>query len=174
VTDDVLQRFTTSDPSALADLYAVYGGAVFTVSMSILGDRDLAADASQETFIKAWRAAASFDASRPFAPWIYAIARRTAVDMWRRQRRHRVEGADADSVEMPPEIAATWVKFEVRAAVDRLPEPERDVVRLTHLGGLTHAETAERLGVPVGTVKSRSSRAHSRLASWLGHLEDEK
>jgi RNA polymerase sigma-70 factor (ECF subfamily) len=58
----------------------------------------------------------------------------------------------------------------VRSALEKLPADERDVVRLAHLGGLTHREVAEELGVPIGTVKSRSARAHRRLAALLGHL----
>ena len=61
----------------------------------------------------------------------------------------------------------------MREAVDGLPPDERDVVRLQHFGGLTHPEVADRLGVPVGTVKSRSHRAHKRLAARLGHLREE-
>jgi DNA-directed RNA polymerase specialized sigma24 family protein len=60
-----------------------------------------------------------------------------------------------------------------RRAVAQLPEDEREVVRLQHFVGLTHAEIAARLGVPTGTVKSRSFRAHRRLAADLGHLRDE-
>jgi RNA polymerase sigma-70 factor (ECF subfamily) len=58
----------------------------------------------------------------------------------------------------------------VRTAVDQLPADEREVVRLSHFVGLTHREIAERLGVPLGTVKSRSNRAHRRLAALLGHV----
>jgi RNA polymerase sigma-70 factor (ECF subfamily) len=62
--------------------------------------------------------------------------------------------------------------WEVRRAVADLPPEEREVVRLQHLEGLTHAEIAERLGLPVGTVKSRSFRGHRRLAASLGHLNE--
>ena len=60
----------------------------------------------------------------------------------------------------------------MRAAIDTLPPDEREIVRLQHLEELTHTEVAERLGVPVGTVKSRSFRAHKRLAGMLGHLRE--
>jgi len=167
---DRLIRFSEQDPRAVADLYAEFGGAVFTVALSILGDRHLAADATQETFVKAWRGAHSFDVAREFGPWIYAIARRSSIDILRRRR--EVVSDEMEIAEEPPGIEDVWEAFEVRHAVDRLPEEEREVVRLTHLEGLTHSEAAERLGIPVGTVKSRSHRAHGRLAVFLGHVVD--
>jgi RNA polymerase sigma-70 factor, ECF subfamily len=72
-------------------------------------------------------------------------------------------------VEMP-DISAAWEAWEVRSAVSQLPVEERSVVRLAHLEGLTHAEIAVELGVPLGTVKSRSHRAHKRLVERLSHL----
>ena len=71
---------------------------------------------------------------------------------------------------MPIAFERTWEAFEVRAALDQLPSDEREVVRLAHFEGLTHSEIADRLDVPVGTVKSRSFRAHRRLAGLLAHL----
>ncbi len=173
VAQDLLTRFVGGDAAAVSELYAQYGGAVFTVTMSVLKDRELAADASQETFVKAWRNRTSYDPGRPFGPWLYAIARRAAIDVYRSQRRHQANDTETEVVDFPPGIEQTWETFEVRRAVDQLPREERDVVRLTHLDGFTHAQTAERLGVPVGTVKSRSSRAHQKLASWLRHISEE-
>lgn len=172
---DLAARFAHGDESAVAQLYAEYGGAVFTVAMSILRDRDLAAEATQQTFIKAWRAAGSYDPKRRFAPWIYAIARRTSIDIWRAERRRQplVSSAEAEAAELPPGIEQTWEMFEVRAALDVLSDEERSVVELTHYEGYTHTEAAEVLGVSVGTVKSRSHRAHRRLAEALSHLIDE-
>jgi RNA polymerase sigma-70 factor (ECF subfamily) len=73
---------------------------------------------------------------------------------------------------MPPGLETAWEVFEVRAALDRLPDAERVVVQLSHLEGLTHVEIADRLGIPVGTVKSRSHRAHQRLATLLSHVNE--
>ena len=168
----LLERFCTGDPSAVGELYAMFSGPVFTVAMSILRDRDLAADATQQTFVKAWQGAARFDPDREFGPWIYAIARRATIDLWRRERRRSV-GRAIEEVEVavtPPGIEQTWEAFEVRNALAQLSPEERDVIRLTHFLGLTHDETAERLGIPVGTVKSRSHRAHLRLAALLRHV----
>jgi RNA polymerase sigma-70 factor (ECF subfamily) len=76
-------------------------------------------------------------------------------------------------VTLPPSAEQAYDVWEVRRAIDELPEEERQVVRLQHLDGLTHAEVAARLDVPVGTVKSRSFRAHKRLAGRLGYLREE-
>jgi RNA polymerase sigma-70 factor (ECF subfamily) len=65
-----------------------------------------------------------------------------------------------------------WEVFEVRSALDRLPDEERQVVKLSHFDGLTHVEIAARLDIPVGTVKSRSYRAHKRLVEMLKHVEE--
>ncbi|MDZ7674746.1 MAG: sigma-70 family RNA polymerase sigma factor [Acidimicrobiales bacterium] len=173
--EDLQRRFRTGDPDAVRAVYRHYGGAVHTVARSIVGD-ELARDVAQQTFVKAWQAAATFDADRELAPWLYAIARRTAIDVLRAER-HPTRGGHAPAVDVGVETLSmerTWEVFEVRRAIDDLPDGEREVVRLSHLGGWTHAEIAEQLEVPVGTVKSRSARAHQRLAAALGHLLDSR
>ena len=126
---------------------------------------------SKGTFVKAWRAADTFNPDRELGPWLYTIARRQAIDTLRRER--RIEPAETevvDVVELPPSLESTWEAWEVRLAVDRLPDDEREVVRLAWFLGLSHPEIAEQLDVPIGTVKSRSHRAHRRLASLLAHV----
>lgn len=168
---EVLERFRLGDEAAVKAVYDRFGGPVFALSMSILGEHGLAADATQQTFIKAWRAASTYDAERSFAPWIYAIARRTAIDIYRRRSR-LVVSDDVDLPTFPPGLETVWEVFEVRAALDRLPDEERQVVKLSHFDGFTHVEIAERLDIPVGTVKSRSHRAHRRLVEMLKHVEE--
>lgn len=127
--------------------------------------------------MKAWRAATSFDPGRDLGPWLATIARRTAIDLHRREARRATSALDQE-VERPADIdVAAGVSrsselWEVRRAVDDLPPDEREVVRLQHLEGLTHPEVADRLRIPTGTVKSRSHRAHQRLAGRLGHLRE--
>ncbi len=171
VEREVLERFRIGDESAVKAIYDRFGGPVFALSMSILRDRGLAADATQQTFIKAWRAASTYDPERSFAPWIYTIARRTAIDIYRKQSRAR-PSENIEIVALPPNLETVWEIFEVRSALDQLPDDERHVVRLSHFEGLTHVEIAERLGIPVGTVKSRSHRAHQRLIELLRHVEE--
>jgi RNA polymerase sigma-70 factor (ECF subfamily) len=171
VDREVLERFRLGDEAAVKAVYGRFGGPVFALSMSILGEHGLAADATQQTFIKAWRAASTYDPDRSFAPWIYAIARRTAIDLYRKRSRIVVSD-EVDVVTFPPGLETVWEVFEVRSALDRLPDEEREVVKLSHFDGFTHVEIAERLDIPVGTVKSRSHRAHRRLVEMLKHVEE--
>lgn len=177
-SDRMMRRFRAGDPEAVRELYREYGRAVYAVARRALADRGLAEEAVQQTFLNAWRAADRFEAGRDPGPWLYAIARRVAIDLYRRERRHRADslrpgdGADAEIAVLSPSFEFTWEVWEVRTALDRLPEDERAVVRATHFLGLSHSQAAEQLGVPVGTVKSRSHRAHRRLAEMLGHLEE--
>ncbi len=169
-----MRRFSAGEPEAVRDLYERYGRAVFTVAFRSLGDRGLAEEAVQQTFLQAWRGASRFDPNRDPAPWLYAIARRVSVDMYRRERRHQDnERSDTEVAVLSPSFEGTWEAWEVRSALDELTEDERAIMRATHYLGLTHEETAERLGVPVGTVKSRSYRAHKRMAGLLAHLREE-
>lgn len=170
--DVVIARFREGDPDAVRAVYRKYSGAVHTVARSIVGDPELTADVVQQTFIKAWRAAASFDSTRDLAPWLYAIARRTAIDALRYERRptRGDHAPETDVAVTPISFERTWEIFEVRRAIDDLPDEERSVVRLSHLDGLSHPEIAQRLEIAVGTVKSRSYRAHRRLAAVLSHL----
>ncbi len=168
-----MRRFKGGDPEAVRELYELYGRSIFTVAYRALSDRGLAEEAVQQTFLQAWRAASRFDPEKEAGPWLYAIARRVAVDLYRRERRH--EGVERDAPEvaiLPPSFEGMWEAWQVRTALDRIPPDEREVLRATHFLGLTHEETAERLGVPVGTVKSRSFRAHRRMAGLLAHLRE--
>ncbi|HEX6301592.1 MAG TPA: RNA polymerase sigma factor [Acidimicrobiia bacterium] len=167
----MLDRFRDGDESAVKAVYERFRGPVFAISMSVLHDHGLAADATQQTFIKAWQAATTYDPERELAPWIYAIARRTAIDIYRKQSRS-VASEAVDSITLPPSLDTIWEVFEVRSALDRLPDEERLVIRLSHFDGLTHVEIAEHMGIPVGTVKSRSHRAHRRLLELLRHVEE--
>ncbi len=167
-----MDRFRAGEPDAVRALYRDYAGAVHTVAISIVRDRELANDVVQQTFVKAWRAASTFQDGREVAPWLYSIARHTAIDAVRAEARP-TRGGHEPEVEVPVDsesLEATWERFEIRRAVDALPEEEREVVRRSHLLGHTHEEIAQQLGVPIGTVKSRSSRAHKRLATSLAHL----
>lgn len=172
---DVVDRFIAGDADAVREIYRLHGRAVFSVARSMTGDRELAADVVQQTFLKAWRAAATFDGRRELAPWLYTIARRTAIDAMRTERRPTQGGhaPEVDGVVEPVSFERTWETYEVRRAIDRLSEAERRIVELSHRGGLTHEQIATQLNLPLGTVKSRLHRAHRRLAAALGYLRDE-
>ena len=151
---------------------------MYAVAFKVLGNRGLAEEATQQTFVKAWRAAQTFDERRELGPWLAAIARRVAIDVYRREAirttdpLESVAPGDPALVSTPPSVEAAYDVWEVREAVAQLPPEEQEIVRLQHLDGFTHAQIAERLGIAVGTVKSRSFRAHKRLAAMLGHLRE--
>jgi RNA polymerase sigma factor (sigma-70 family) len=172
VDSEVLGRFRAGDEEAVKTVYNRYSGAVYALSLAILRDPGRAADATQQTFVKAWRSASSFDPTREFAPWIYSIARRTAIDIYRKERR-RIPSDKVDAISEGTSMERVWEVFQVRAAVDLLSDEERQVVAMSHFEGLTHTEIAERLDIPLGTVKSRSHRAHRHLVELLDHLERE-
>jgi RNA polymerase sigma-70 factor (ECF subfamily) len=164
------------DEEAVRELVGRFGGLVFTVANRVLDDPAAAEDVAQQTFVQAWRHADSFEPGREFAPWLATIARRTAIDALRREQRRptsSLEDADpsqASLVTLPPSAEQIERVWAVRAAVESLDEPDREIMRLHYVEGHTHSEIAERLDIPIGTVKSRTHRAHRKLARRLNRL----
>jgi RNA polymerase sigma-70 factor (ECF subfamily) len=175
----VVAGFRDGDDAAVRKVYRAFAGLVFSVAMRVLDDRSLAEEVTQQTFLQAWRGAAAFEDGRDLAPWLATIARRCAIDAHRkRSRRPAMALADADPTEaalvtLPPSADQLSDVWQVRSAIESLPAGEQEIVRLQHLEGCTHIEIAERLGIAVGTVKSRSFRAHKSLLAALGHLRHE-
>ncbi len=176
VTEDELRRFRAGDPDAVRVVYREYARLVYAVCRRQLSSPELAEEAAQQTFVKAWRSADTVQPGRDLAPWLATIARRTAIDLYRRESRQSastledVAEGHPSLVEQPVAIEQTYDVWQVRQALDDLPEDERVIVQLQHLEGMTQAAVAERLRLPVGTVKSRSFRAHKKLAAALAHL----
>lgn len=171
-------RFATGDPDTIRVLYQTHGRLVFTIAFKVLGDAGLAEEATQQTFIKAWRGAASYDPQRSLVAWLTTIARNAALDIYRRERRNRshanIDSPDLGLATLPPSVEQLNDVLEVRSAVEELPDADRELIRLQHYDELTHHEIAEHLAIPIGTVKSRSFRAHRRLAGMLGHLRNDE
>ena len=168
----VRRRFRAGDPDAVRAFYEEFQRAVFAVAFRALGDRGLAEEAVQATFLQAWQASSRYDPERDPAPWLYAIARRAAIDVYRRERRHDASGDQPEMAALPETFEATWEAWEIRLSLDRLTDEERAVVRAIHFLGMSQREAAEFLSLPIGTIKSRSHRAHRRLAEMLSHLEE--
>ena len=175
----VVAGFRNGDEAAVREVYRTFGGLVFSVALRVLDDRSLAEEVTQQTFLQAWRSAASFEDGRDLAPWLATIARRCAIDAHRKRSRRPVTSlADASPgesalVTLPPSADQLSDAWQVRSAIEALPVGEQEIVRLQHLEGCTHSEIADRLGIAVGTVKSRSFRAHKSLLAALGHLRQE-
>jgi RNA polymerase sigma-70 factor (ECF subfamily) len=172
---ELASRFASGDADSVRVLYQTYGRLVFSVAYRVLGDTGLAEDATQQTFVQAWRGASSYDPNRPLGAWITTIAKRVAIDFYRRERTHRhlvdVDTADDPAlITLPPSLDQLEDVAQVRRALDELPTADRDLIRMQHFDELSHAEIARELEIPLGTVKSRTFRAHRRLAGLLAHL----
>ena len=178
VDTELLTAFRSRDPLAVRALYREYGRLVYAVALRALGRADLAEDATQQTFVRAWQAADRIDVDRDPAAWLATIAKRVAIDMYRREARRPASALDDVApdntalVTLPPELDTLDAVWRVRQAIDTLPSDESAIVRMQHLEGMTQSEISAKLDIPLGTVKSRSSRAHRKLASLLGHLRE--
>ncbi len=149
-------------------LVADHGPAMYRLAYRLLGDRHEAEDIVQETYRSAWKSRRLFRSGRGERAWLAAILRRRVADRWRRR-------APALQLSIPPQLepARTHDPLrneytdEVQRALDRLPEELRETLLLVVVGELTHQEAADLLGVPLGTVLSRVSRARTRLRDYL-------
>lgn len=166
----LLERIGRGDRGAFELLYRRYVRAVFGLALRRLGDRDRAEEAVQETFASIWRSAKSYRRERgPGAPWLYAVARHAIVDRSRIRDDEPADIPDHPSADVGPAEQAerSFVAWRVHRALEELPEKERTVVELAYWGGLSQSEVSEFLGVPLGTVKTRTRSALGRLAELL-------
>jgi RNA polymerase sigma-70 factor (ECF subfamily) len=166
----LLIRVAERDRAAFELLYRRYVRSVFGLALRRLRDRQRAEDAVQETFTAVWRSAGSYRPERgPAAPWLYAIARNAIVDRMRARHEPPAEVPDLASAEPGPSERAesSFVSWRVHRALEELPDKEREVVELAYWSGLSQSEVAEYLHIPLGTVKTRTRSALSRLAGVL-------
>ena len=172
-TDEDLLELVAArrDESAFDEIYGRYSRAVYTLVVRLIGDRAGSDDVVQQAFINVWRAAPGYRRERgPAKSWLYTIARNAAFDALRsREASSRWEIPDlADDGPGPDQRAsAAEEAFRVHAAVDQLPDREREVIELAYFHGLSQSEVAARLGAPLGTIKTRTRRALAHLANRL-------
>ena len=153
---------------AVGRLYDRYARRVYGLGLHQLGSATLAEELVQETFVRVWQRAAQFDPGRgSAATFIFTIARRMAVDIWRRRSVRPADGAEARDQAMPNGVDRLLVGLAVREALAALSEPHRQVLELAHGHALTQVEIAERLGIPLGTVKTRTYHALRALRRAL-------
>ena len=173
---------------AFSELVKRHQGTVFRIALRIVRDDGEASDAAQEAFLKAFRNLQSFDTARPFAPWLYRIARNHALDMVRSKGAslelleraasagddEEDEGAGAvgrdvadDAPDAFTQVAGAELARRIGDALARLDPKYREVIELYHYENLTYDEIAGTLGVPIGTVMTRIFRARGKLAELL-------
>ena len=168
----LLAQIARGDEAALAELYDRFGRIAYGLAARILRDQALAEDAVQDAFLGAWRTAAAFDPKRGTAStWLMTMVHRRAVDLVRREDRRKtsqLDDAPVASTETTDEQAAMREeRRRVQAALAQLPADQREALELAYYGGLTQSELAERLGVPLGTVKSRMFAGLAKLRDLL-------
>jgi RNA polymerase sigma-70 factor (ECF subfamily) len=167
---ELIERVAEGDRPAFEELYRRYARAVLGLALRHLGDRGRAEDAAQDAFFAIWRSARTYDPRRGTgAPWLYAVARNAITDGLRRSPEPTAELEDGPGEGPDPaEHAETsWVAWRVHRALEVLPEHERPVIELAYWQGLSQSEIAERLAIPLGTVKTRTRSALARLADAL-------
>ena len=178
---DLLAACAEGDEQALGSLYDRFGTVAYRLALRVLRDAALAEDAVQEAFLAVWRQAASFDSSRGKAStWILTLVHRRAVDLVRRQARFS-ELPDQLGVMAPQAVVSESAdddavlreaRGEVQAALATLSKAEREVLDLAYWGGLTQSEIATKLGIPSGTVKSRTFSALRHLREALSQVPE--
>ncbi|GII83455.1 RNA polymerase sigma factor SigK [Sphaerisporangium siamense] len=180
-TDDrsLHQRVVGGDESALGEVHTRHYPLVLSLALRVTRDRVVAEDIVQEVFVTFWERPLAFDPDRgTLRSWLATIAHRRAVDHVRSEQRHRVSvlGPRLTDPEPSPSPLEDWVlaadeAARVRRAVARLPGGLREPIELAYYRGRTYRQTAEDLGLPEGTVKSRIRMGLRRLADELAEEE---
>ena len=170
--EQVLEAVGRGDDDALGVLYDRFGRPAYRLAFRILRDSALAEDAVQEAFLAVWRSADAYKRERAKpSTWILTVVHRRAVDLVRREQSRRGEPLEVapEPVSGPADEDAVLRdrRAAVQAALTELPGEQRQALELAYYGGLTQSELAERLGVPLGPVKSRMFAGLGRLRELL-------
>lgn len=170
---ELLARASAGDNEALKSLYRSHRAVAYGVALRVLRDAALAEDAVQEGFLDLWRTASGFDAERSSVRgWLCVLVHRRAVDLARREaRRHaaddQLSAPDRSSYTAEEIVIVRYDQRRVRRALRRLPQAHRELLEHAYWGGLTQPQLAERFGLPLGTVKSRTFEALRQLREEL-------
>jgi RNA polymerase sigma-70 factor (ECF subfamily) len=181
--EDLLRRVRARDEAALVALYDRHAALVFTVAMRVVGDRALAEEVLQDTFLRCWTGAELWQPGRGrVSGWLLRIARNRAIDLLR-SRQHQARLRESTPLPEPgraggpaeqDESEAIVTRQAVVAALNALPPAQRRVIELAYYGGLSQTEIAQQLGEPLGTIKSRTRAAMDHLrVSLRPYFNDE-
>lgn len=174
--DEVLvTRARRGDVDAFAALVELFGTRLYRFARARLADDGAAADVTQETFLRAWRAIGGFRGECPFAAWLLRIAQRLIINEWQRARRAPSpmtadDVPDPDPAQPADLVEAAAERDDVRRALGSVSPEERELITLMYYDGLSCKEISAVVGAPVGTVKVRLHRARARLRSRLEEM----
>lgn len=171
----LMQLVQGGDDAAFAALYDELAGVVFGTVKRVLRDPAMSEEVTQEVFVELWRTAARFDPDRAsVSTWAVTMARRRAVDRVRREQsqRDRIERSGnlrPEEVDAPDDTVVASIEAErVSRALSELPEEQRIVIEMAFIRGDSHGDIAERLDLPLGTVKGRVRLGLKKLGGTLG------
>lgn len=164
----LLRRIAIGDQQALEQLYRLYAGRILAFLRQLCRNGEVAEDLLQDVFMAVWRKAETFDAGRgDVAGWLFTICRHKWIDT-RRRHRPTVE-LDAMDYDPPaPHFSTRELRLDLEQAMSTLSASEREALSMAYFGGLTYEETAARLALPLGTLKSRIRAALKKIAVHIG------
>lgn len=189
---ELVRAIVAGDERALAEVYDRHAGAIYRAALMRVGDRQLAEEILQDTYVALWSRASTFDERQgSLIAWLSTIARNRAIDRLRALGRrpppvtfsamlpageragddelplHRLRDLDPSADDPAGMIDGAWLRAEVERALAGMPDNERDVIKLAYYDELSQSEIAARLNWPLGTVKTRTRRALARLRESL-------
>lgn len=183
LTDELLiDLIVQREEAALGELYDRYASLVYAIALRITGDRQTAEEVMQDVFQNIWQTAGGFRRQTgAVAGWIIGISRHRAIDALR-SKRERGRSRELTGIEATPhpstssdiehDVEQRILREAVRAALADLPSPQRQAIEMAYYGGLTQAEIAERLGEPLGTIKTRLRLGLTKLRELLRMLAE--
>ncbi len=171
----LVARLQRRDPHALAELYDRYGRLAYSLILRVVRDTGVAEDLVQETFLRVWNRVQGFDAEKgAVGPWLLAVARNRAIDYLRSATGRARNSLELEATEHPAlfsdmekDILRSDKTRRVKAALEKLPPNHRQVIELAYFEGLSQTEMAERMGQPLGTVKTWVRTALKNLRDEL-------
>jgi len=172
----LIDRYLSGDVEAFNELMAAHEDRVFAISLRMLRNREMALDATQDTFLTVFRKVDRYKAKAAFSTWLYRVAVNTCYDHLRRQKRKRTDALpefhDAPDPSTDDLLRAVEVRPDIEEALSNLSPEFRAAVVLVDLQGMSLEQASDTLEVPTGTIKSRLFRARKHLSQSLGNLQD--
>lgn len=183
---ELIELVTQSDQDALGILYERYSRAVYSFSLRIVGDAQVAEEILQEVFVRAWQQGGSFQSARgTLITWLLSITHNLSIDEVRRRKR-RPQKAESeepetilaalpdDGIGVEEEVWLSSLRVSIQDALQQLPAAQREAIELAYFQGLTQREIAETLGEPLGTIKTRMRLGMLKLREQLGPVVSER